>query len=251
MNGPVGVFWAWAPGMPMAAGICRAAPFTNTVRCAWMWNTSLLVGVAADPVDGLPGGLAGRAGQRGRRRDRHALGAVGPGEGSGFSVPSVLSEASLSFGAPPAALAGLPLLLVTARVMATAAMITTTAAPIPASQLRRRCRAASRARISATLARAAAPRALDPRDLVPWPGPAGLAPARPAPACLGPACLGRPGPAGLAPRLGRSGPAGLSRAGLWRAAVARSRLRLKAATRGLLPEPPRPERPFPPVPLDT
>ena len=30
--------WATAPGMPMAAGICRAEPFTKTVRWAWMWN---------------------------------------------------------------------------------------------------------------------------------------------------------------------------------------------------------------------
>ena len=117
-------------------------------------------------------------------------GPLGPGEGSGFSVPSVLSEASLSFGVPPAALAGLPLLLVTARVMATAAMITTTAAPIPASQLRRRLRAASRARISATLARAEAPRALASRALAPARlAPAGLAPARPSPARLGRAGL--------------------------------------------------------------
>ena len=73
---------------------------------------------------------------------------------------------------PPVALAGLPLLLVTARVMATAAMMTITAAPIPVSQLRRRLRAASWARISATRARAAALFALDPP---PWPPLAALA----------------------------------------------------------------------------
>ena len=59
----------------------------------------------------------------------------------------------------------------TARVMATAAMMTITAAPIPVSQLRRRLRAASWARISATLARAAAWFALLPRPL---PGLAGF-----------------------------------------------------------------------------
>ena len=88
----------------------------------------------------------------------------------------MLSEASLSFGVPPVALAGLALLLVTARVMATAAMMTITAAPIPVSQLRRRLRAASWARISATRARAAALFALDPP---PWPALGGFPLARP------------------------------------------------------------------------
>ena len=85
-------------------------------------------------------------------------------------MPSVLSEASLSCGVPPAALAGFPPLLVTASVMATAAMMTTTAAPIPVSQLRRLLRAASWARISATFARAAVWFALLPRPLPPLAG---------------------------------------------------------------------------------
>ena len=72
---------------------------------------------------------------------------------------------------PPEALGDFPLLLVTASVMATAAMMTTTAEPMPTSQLRRRLRAASWARISATFARAAAWFALLPRPL---PGLAGF-----------------------------------------------------------------------------
>jgi hypothetical protein len=68
----------------------------------------------------------------------------------------VLSEASLSFGVPPGVLAGFPLFPVTASVMPTAAMIATAAAPIPAIHLRRRLRRASRARIWAILAWAAA-----------------------------------------------------------------------------------------------
>jgi hypothetical protein len=68
----------------------------------------------------------------------------------------VLSEASLSFGVPPGVLAGFPPFPVTASVMPTAAMIATTAAPIPAIQLRRRLRCASRARIWATFAWAVA-----------------------------------------------------------------------------------------------
>src|SRR5450755_463007 len=135
MNGPVGVFSAWAPGIPMAAGICRAAPFTNTVRCTWMWYTVCSAVSQLIPSTVFPVAELAELASAGAAGTGTASGPLGPGEGSGFSVPSVLSEASLSFGVPPVALAGLPLLLllllllVTARVMATAAMITTTAAP--------------------------------------------------------------------------------------------------------------------------
>jgi hypothetical protein len=55
----------------------------------------------------------------------------------------VLSEASLSSGARDAVVAGWPLPLVTASVMATAAMTAITAAPIQVNRVRRRARAAS------------------------------------------------------------------------------------------------------------
>jgi hypothetical protein len=36
MNGPDAVFCTTPPGIPIAAGTCRATPFTKIVRCAWM-----------------------------------------------------------------------------------------------------------------------------------------------------------------------------------------------------------------------
>ena len=134
MNGPEAVFWAWAPGMPMAAGTWRAAPFTNTVRWAWMWKTSCSLVSQLIPSTGLPVATVAAPASAGPAGTGTPSGPLGPGAGAGFSVPSVLSEASLSCGVPPAALRGFPLLLVTASVMATAAMMTTTAAPIPVSQ---------------------------------------------------------------------------------------------------------------------
>src|SRR5580704_1343024 len=141
MNGPWAVCVAWAPGMPMAAGICRAEPFTNTVRCAWMWNTvcsavwqlipstawpvaAVLVPASAAPDGtGMPSGPAG------------------PAAGAGWRFPRVLSAAS---GSPFPELPP-----VTASVMPTAAAITTTAAPAAASHRRRRRRRASSALIRA------------------------------------------------------------------------------------------------------
>src|SRR5579862_5428423 len=138
MNGPCAVCWACAPGMPMAAGIWRATPFTKTVRCAWMWNSvcSLAwqpmpstVWPVADPV-ALASGWAAGIGT--------PSGPVAPAAGAGLSVPSVLSADSLSDGPdePP----------VTARVMPTAAAATTTSAAAPVSHRRRFLRRASSAR---------------------------------------------------------------------------------------------------------
>src|SRR5579859_1870623 len=143
MNGPWAVCVAWAPGMPMAAGICRAEPFTNTVRCAWMWNTvcsavwqlipSTVWPVAAVvmPARAAPDGIGMPSGP------------AGPAAGAGWRLPSVLSEASGS----PLVLPELP--PVTASVMPTAAPMTTTAAAATISQMRRRRRRASAARIAA------------------------------------------------------------------------------------------------------
>ena len=61
-------------------------------------------------------------------------GPAGPGEGAGLSVPNVLSEASLSFGLPPAGPAGLPPFLVTASVIPAITMMATSPAPIAAIQ---------------------------------------------------------------------------------------------------------------------
>ena len=54
MNGPLAVFCACAPGMPIAAGICRGVPFTNTVRWAWMWNSVCSLVWQLIPLTGCP-----------------------------------------------------------------------------------------------------------------------------------------------------------------------------------------------------
>src|SRR5580693_6959083 len=141
MNGPCGVFVACAPGMPMAAGICRAEPFTNTVRCAWMWNTVCsavwqLIPSTAWPVATVAVPASGPAVGIGT-----PSGPAAPGAGAGWRFPSVLSAAS---GSPFPELPP-----VTASVMPTAAAITTTAAPAATSHRRRRRRRASSALIRA------------------------------------------------------------------------------------------------------
>ena len=141
MNGPCGVFVAWAPGMPMAAGICRAEPFTNTVRCAWMWNTVCsavwqLIPSTAWPVAAVVVPASGAADGIGT-----PSGPAAPAAGAGWRFPSVLSAAS---GSPFPELPP-----VTASVIPTAAAITTTAAPAAASHRRRRRRRASSALIRA------------------------------------------------------------------------------------------------------
>src|SRR5580692_9064836 len=141
MNGPCGVFVALAPGMPIAAGICRAEPFTNTVRCAWMWNTVCsavwqLIPSTAWPVTAVAVPASGAADGIGTPSAPAA-----PAAGAGWRFPSVLSAAS---GNPFPELPPL-----TASVMPTAAAMTTTAAPAAAIHRRRRRRRASSALIRA------------------------------------------------------------------------------------------------------
>ena len=143
MNWPCGVEVAWAPGMPTAAGTWRAEPFTKMVKCAWMWksvcspaeqpipSTVCPVVAVAVPTSAAPTGTGTPSGPS------------APAAGAGWSVPRVLSGASGSAaaGEPP----------VRARVMPTAAPMTTTAAPVQASQIRRRRRRACSARSRAIL----------------------------------------------------------------------------------------------------
>src|SRR6266852_6934115 len=100
MNGPFAVDWAFAPGMPMAAGICRAAPFTKMVRWAWMWkrvcspawqlipSTAWPVAEVAVPASAAPAGTGTPFSGPGE-----------PGDGAALRVPSVLSAARWSEGA--------------------------------------------------------------------------------------------------------------------------------------------------------
>src|SRR5215470_1985857 len=113
--------------------------------CSLVWqpmpSTRWPVALVAVPVSGAAFGAG------------TCSGPVGPGDGAGWSVPSVLSEASFSFGVPPPPEAGeLPPL--TASVMPTATAATTTTAPAPISQRWRRLRRASAALISAIFAAA-------------------------------------------------------------------------------------------------
>ena len=103
----------------------------------------LLAGLAADPVHWLAGRRGGGAGQWRARGYRHAFGAGRPAAGAGSREPSVLSGArdSPAPELPP----------VTARVMPTAAAMTTMAAALTASHIRRRRRCASSARTRAIL----------------------------------------------------------------------------------------------------
>jgi len=109
MNGPAGVCWVTAPGMPIAAGTCRATPFTKIVRCAWMWNSvcslvwqlipSTVCPVAFDavPASGAAPGIGTPSGP------------IGPPAGAARSVPSVLSAANVKPPWPDAeSLAGEP-----------------------------------------------------------------------------------------------------------------------------------------------
>src|SRR5207249_9897430 len=73
---------------------------------------------------------------------------------AGRRVPSEASEESFSCGVPPVSRFAPSLFLATASVMPIAAAITTTAALIPATPLRRRLRRASRARILVIFSRA-------------------------------------------------------------------------------------------------
>src|SRR5215472_5402250 len=169
MNSPCGEFWPVAPGIPMPAGTCRGEPFTNRVRCAWMWNSvcSLVlqpmpstfwpVAFVAVPVSGGPLGTG-----------TPCSGPAEPAGGAGLSGPSVLSAASFSEGVLP-----VPVLLedppeVAAIVMPTATATTITAPPVAASQRCLRLRRASAALACAIFSRACCCLFLLPLDTAPF-----------------------------------------------------------------------------------
>src|SRR5260370_23909504 len=157
MNGPFGVDWACARGMPRAAGIWRAARCTKMVGWPGMWktvgspawqlipSTAWPVAEAAVPASPVPAST-GPAGTG------TASAPSGPGDGADLSVPSVPSAARWSEGVEGPPGFGLP--PVTPSVMPTAAPMTTMAAPAQASHCRRRRRLASSARIRAIFSRA-------------------------------------------------------------------------------------------------
>jgi len=84
-------------------------------------STCCPVALVAVPVSGGTAGIGTPSGP------------AGPAAGAARSVPSVLSEASLSLGEPPAVVAVLPPLSVTASVMPTATRTAATAAPMRAA----------------------------------------------------------------------------------------------------------------------
>src|SRR6266498_82897 len=145
-----GPFWAWA-GIPMSAGTWRADPFTKMVRWAWMWKMLCSLAWQLIPSTSWPVASVAMLASGAALGTGTPSGPDGPAGGAGVSLPSVLSAASLSFGVPPAG--ALPP-GVTTRAMPTATMATAAATPIPAIQLRRRLRRASRARIWAIFCRA-------------------------------------------------------------------------------------------------
>src|SRR5215471_3472760 len=169
MNWPCGEFWLVAPGIPMPAGTWRGKPFTNRVRCAWIWNrvcslvsqpmpsTFWPVAFVAVPVSGGPLGMGAPSGP------------VVPAAGAGLSeLPSVLSAASLSEGVPPVLLPDEPPEVATI-AMTTAAATTITAPPAAASQRCLRLRRASAALACAIFSRACCCLFLLPLDTAPFP----------------------------------------------------------------------------------
>src|SRR5215510_14757960 len=89
MNVPCGVFFARAPGMPRPAGIWRGEPFTNTVRCAWMWYTTCSLVSQRMPSTGCPAALVAVLASGGALGMGTPSGPVGPDAGAGPTLPSV------------------------------------------------------------------------------------------------------------------------------------------------------------------
>src|SRR5215470_13745172 len=128
MNGPLRVFCVWAPGIPIAAGTWRGAPFTKRVRCAWMWKRVCSLVWQLMPSTGWPLALVAAPASGAALGTGTLSEPAGPGEGAALSVPSELRLASFS----PGGLA-LALPVVTARVMPTAAAAAA-APPAPSSE---------------------------------------------------------------------------------------------------------------------
>src|SRR5215468_9279610 len=167
MKVPCGVFWACAPGIPMPAGTWRGEPFTKTVRCAWMWNSTCSLVSQRMPSTGWPVALLAVLASAGPFGMGTPSGPFGPGGGAGLSGPSVLSEVSLGDDAellaaePPD---------VTASAMPTAAPPAITTAPSAISQRCRRRRRASAALACAIFWRACCCLFLLLLDTAPFPG---------------------------------------------------------------------------------
>jgi hypothetical protein len=145
---------AWAPGTPIPAGTLAGRAVHGDGQVGVDVEDGLLTGLAADPVDVRTDGSGGGAGQQHSAGDWDAFGSRPPGRAGRPEGPSEASEESFSCGVPPVPRFAPPLLPATASVMPIATAITTTAAPIPATQLRRRLRRASRARILVIFSRA-------------------------------------------------------------------------------------------------
>src|SRR5215472_7137884 len=135
--------------MPMAAGICRAEPFTKTVRWAWMWNTVCSLVWQLIPSVGWPVTAVAVLASAAADGTGTCSGPSGPAAGAGPRAPSELSGARSGW---PVALAPPP--PETASVIPTTSAMTTTAAPEQISHRRRRLRLASSARICAIRSRA-------------------------------------------------------------------------------------------------
>jgi hypothetical protein len=105
------------------------------VRCAWMWKTSCSEVWQRMPSTGEPVAAAVRPASGAADGMGTPSKPLLPGLGAGFSLPSVLSGARLSFPSPACGLFDPPLVAASTIAM-TAAMATT---PAPAHINSRRC----------------------------------------------------------------------------------------------------------------
>ena len=141
MNGPLGVFCATAPGMPIAAGTCRATPFTKIVRCAWMWKSVCSPALQLIPSTGCPLTADPVPASAVPLGTGTPSGPVWPAAGAACSVPSVLSDASFCAGVPLVPPLAVP--PETPSVTPTAIAAAATTAPPPMASRVRRLRRAS------------------------------------------------------------------------------------------------------------
>ena len=140
MNGPAWVCCATPPGIPIDAGIWRAAPFTKIVRCAWMWKSVCSPALQLMPSTGDPVAAVAVLASAGALGTGTASGPSGPPAGAGCRAPRVLS------GAYPAGVADEPPLTASVTPTAIAAATMTAPPPIAATRIRRlRCCSALRA----------------------------------------------------------------------------------------------------------
>src|ERR1700761_3275145 len=137
MNGPAWVCCATPPGIPIDAGIWRAAPFTRSVTCAWRWKSVCSPALQLMPSTGDPVAAVAVLASAGALGIGTASGPSGPAAGAGCSAPRVLN------GADPGGVLDEPPLTASVTPTAIAAAAMTAPPPIAATRIRRlrRCSA--------------------------------------------------------------------------------------------------------------